>query len=219
MSRHWCCCVCVCVCPVGTISDLQPPRMGQSQGVQPEACTTAKAAAAAATSDSAAAAPPLAALPVGKSLQLRGPKKQQKQKRPTPPFLKYKWPKGVRGKAIVWLLLAVAVPSVLLLLLVSRGVAGGEDTLFLSGGCMNTNTRFGALAGQHRQHKLYYNVRAADSSWDRPTLCTAALMTSRLLLLLLFLLLLVRPLPVPQTPRASVGWLLGPALIATYSCW
>ena len=68
--------------------------------------------------------------------QGKGPKKP-----PSPPFLKYKWPKGARGRSIIGLLLAVSVPSLFLLVLVGRGIATGSVELFLDGGC--------GLAWQH----------------------------------------------------------------------
>lgn len=62
------------------------------------------------------------------SLQLDNPKKP-----PSPPFLMYKWPKGLRGWSIIGLLLVVAVPSVLLLAVVGRGIAAGKPEMFLEG--------------------------------------------------------------------------------------
>jgi hypothetical protein len=65
--------------------------------------------------------------------RLQSLKQRQPKKPPSPPFLKYKWPKGQRGRSIVWLLLGVSVPSLLLLVLVGRGIAAGTPELFLEG--------------------------------------------------------------------------------------
>lgn len=59
---------------------------------------------------------------------------KQPEKPPSPPFLVYKWPKGLRGWSIIGLLLAVAVPSVLLLGLVGRGIATGTSDHFFQDG-------------------------------------------------------------------------------------
>jgi hypothetical protein len=64
---------------------------------------------------------------------------------PKPPFLKYRWPKGRRGKAIIGLLLLVSVPSVVLLVLLSKGFNNGGANLYLSGGSVEVTSDMGNL--------------------------------------------------------------------------
>lgn len=122
-------CVCVCCCLLaGALSDHAAAEAGQYQQ-QPSAFATP----AAADGDCRDARRQHPAVVRCKAL-LRINREKKPSRPPSPPFLLYRWPRGVRGRAIVWLLLAVCVPSALLLMLVAKGFGGGNKAnWYLSG--------------------------------------------------------------------------------------
>jgi hypothetical protein len=77
---------------------------------------------------------------------------------PKPPFLKYRWPKGWRGKAIIGLLLLVSVPSVVLLVLLAKGFNNGGANLYFSGGSAGDTVDLGTCTGEdcHRLNEVLH---------------------------------------------------------------